>query len=171
MKKKFYTSSFNVVKGAEAVQNARVFSIATKVPADCAGMKTIPELAPGWDIVGPYKAAEKNGADMAEAQKVYEKTYWNNVLKDLNPDIIPDGSILCCYENSSKFCHRQTVARWATWASSDIEYGGELDTAKKVFDVLTQDIQTDLFEKETIEMKEVNTDTTVVTTVTENNNI
>lgn len=167
--KKFYTSSFNVVKGAEAVQNARVFSIATKVPSDCEGMKTIPELAPGWNIVGPYKKAEKEGMDLEAAKAEYEKEYYKNVLKKLNPDIIPDGSILCCYENSSKFCHRQTVARWATWANADIKYGGELDTAKKVFDVLAKDVQTNLnFEEETIEMKEVNTDTTV-TTVAENN--
>lgn len=169
--KKFYTSSFNVIKGAEAVQNARVFSIATKVPADCADMKTIPELAPGWDIVGPYKSAEKNGSDMAEAQKVYEKAYWNNILKNLSPDIIPDGAILCCYENSSKFCHRQTVARWATWADTNVEYGGELDTAKKVFDVINAEVQTDLnFEEEENEMTN-NTDTivTTVNTVVKNN--
>lgn len=180
MKKIFYTASFNVVKGAEAVQNVRVFSIATKVPSDCEGMKTIPELAPGWDIVGPYKEAEKDGSDMAEARKVYEKTYWNNVLKNVTPDIIPDGSILCCYENAKKFCHRQTVARWAIWADKNVEYGGELDTAKKVFDVLSKDVQVDFdFEEET-EMKNevinnVATDTIVtsvqntVNTVVENN--
>lgn len=179
MKKKLYTSSFTVVRGACAVQNEHVFSIAAKTPDDCAGMKHIPELVPGWDIVGPYKKAEKSGLDMTAAEEAYKKAYYNNILKNLNPDIIPDGAILCCYENSSKFCHRQLVAKWAVWADKNVEFGGELDTAKKVFDVLAKDIQVGFdFEEET-EMKNevinnVATDTIVaqtntVNTVVENN--
>ena len=51
-----------------------------------------------------------------ENTKYYVKEYYNQVLSQLDPNnmlkIIPDGSILLCYEDNNEFCHRHLVAFW-----------------------------------------------------------
>ena len=51
-----------------------------------------------------------------ENTRYYVEEYYKQVLSKLDPtevlDIIPDGSILLCYEENSDFCHRHLVAFW-----------------------------------------------------------
>lgn len=51
-----------------------------------------------------------------ENTRFYIKEFYNNVLKKLDPEEvlmnIPDRSILLCFEDNNKFCHRHLVAFW-----------------------------------------------------------
>ena len=50
-----------------------------------------------------------------ENNKFYVEQYYNHVLSKLDPDKIYrelDSSILLCYEDNEKFCHRHIVAEW-----------------------------------------------------------
>lgn len=50
-----------------------------------------------------------------ENNRYYVQEYWNQVLSKLNPEKVYDeldNSILLCYEDNTKFCHRHIVAAW-----------------------------------------------------------
>lgn len=74
--------------------------------------KRLPELAPTWYLVGGYKVG-----DIGEKEYV---SIYLEILQDrkLTPekilDIIPNDSILLCYESPSDFCHRRVLAEWVT---------------------------------------------------------
>ena len=54
--------------------------------------------------------------DELENNRFYIREFYNKVLKDLDPEEvlmqIPDKSILLCFEDNDKFCHRHLVAFW-----------------------------------------------------------
>jgi len=77
--------------------------------------KALTKLAPKlsflniWhDNIGKVSEEENN--------RFYIKEFYNKVLKDLDPEEvliqIPDKSILLCFEDNDKFCHRHLVAFW-----------------------------------------------------------
>jgi hypothetical protein len=51
-----------------------------------------------------------------ENTKYYMREYYKQVLSKLDPqdvyNLIPDGSILLCYEDNDKFCHRFPFCFW-----------------------------------------------------------
>lgn len=52
---------------------------------------------------------------LEENNKYYIEEYYKQVLKDLDPEEIYkqlDNSVLLCYEENNKFCHRHIVAAW-----------------------------------------------------------
>lgn len=54
--------------------------------------------------------------DELENNRFYIREFYNKVLKDLDPEEvllqIPNKSILLCFEDNNKFCHRHLVAFW-----------------------------------------------------------
>ena len=71
-----------------------------------------PKLAPPLDLVLKIKNKQCT-------KQEYIERYTNEVLNRLNPYVVynelinlVDDPILCCYEKSNRFCHRQLVAEW-----------------------------------------------------------
>lgn len=82
-------------------------AISAKVPDFYKG-RCYKKLAPTWDI---FKEWKETGDE-----KLYTKRYCEEVLSKLNPievyNELGEDSILLCFENSEKFCHRHIVANW-----------------------------------------------------------
>lgn len=56
-----------------------------------------------------------NNLSEKENNKYYIREFYHNILKNLEPQEIYhelDNSILLCYEDNNKFCHRHIVAAW-----------------------------------------------------------
>jgi len=53
-------------------------------------------------------------------EKYFEKVYYEEVLKDLNPMKVyvdlGQNAVLLCWEKSGDFCHRHIVADWLSKA-------------------------------------------------------
>ena len=75
----------------------------------------ISELAPKKSF---WKIWHDNIGKISEEEntRYYISNYYKEVLSKLDPkevlNLIPDGSILLCYENNNEFCHRHIVAFW-----------------------------------------------------------
>lgn len=61
-------------------------------------------LAPSVELLNGYK----NGTVTKEE---YEKIF-NAQLEGIDPSIVPDNSVLLCFEKPGDFCHRHLVAAW-----------------------------------------------------------
>lgn len=76
---------------------------------------TLPILAPKKEF---WKVWHDNIGKIPEEEnnKYYVKQYYEQVLKKLDPktvlNMIPDGSILLCYEDHDEFCHRHIFSAW-----------------------------------------------------------
>lgn len=72
-------------------------------------LRTYPQLYPGWDLVGRYKAGMQSEV---EARELYQ----SQVLAQLDPQNVwkrlGADAILLCWEKAGKFCHRRLVAHW-----------------------------------------------------------
>lgn len=77
--------------------------------------RCIPMLAPKY---GFWKIWHDNIGKISEEEntKYYMREYFKQVLSKLDPqevyDLIPDESILLCYEDNDKFCHRFLFCFW-----------------------------------------------------------
>ena len=71
-------------------------------------------LAPPEDLFRTWKYNIGNISEK-ENNQYYIKEYYNRVLKNLNPEEVYkvlNNSILLCYEEHDKFCHRHIVTAW-----------------------------------------------------------
>ena len=68
------------------------------------------QLSPSKSILYNYK---NNIINEEEYEDLYIKLL---VSRQLNPqkiaDMIPDNSVMLCYEKSDKFCHRHILGKW-----------------------------------------------------------
>ena len=76
--------------------------------------KCYPKLAPKLSF---WKVWHDNIGKISEEEnnRYYVEEYWNQVLSKLDPEEVYrelDGSVLLCYEDNDKFCHRHIVAAW-----------------------------------------------------------
>ena len=77
--------------------------------------RCLPQLAPKKEF---YKIWHDNIGKISEEENIifYMTEYYKQVLSKLDPqevyDMIPDGSILLCYEEPDEFCHRHIFAFW-----------------------------------------------------------
>ena len=77
--------------------------------------RCIPMLAPKYSF---WKIWHDNIGKIPEEEntKYYMREYYKQVLSKLDPqdvyDLIPDGSILLCYEENDMFCHRFPFCFW-----------------------------------------------------------
>lgn len=82
-------------------------SIALKSPDFYQGREYLP-LAPTWEILSNYK---KN-----HDIHLYTERYVSEILIPLDPQKVFEDlgkySVLLCWENPDKFCHRRIVAKW-----------------------------------------------------------
>lgn len=73
------------------------------------------KLAPKWSF-GKIWHDNIGKIDELENNRFYIREFYNKVLKDLDPEEvllqIPNKSILLCFEDNNKFCHRHLVAFW-----------------------------------------------------------
>ena len=104
-----YTSNY-----ARNGKNPLAVAISVSVPQWYNG-KRLSQLSPSWDIVSAYK-------NKSISEDEYAVEYFNLLkTRQLDPieiiSIIPDKSILLCYEPPNQFCHRHLVAQWLSEGS------------------------------------------------------
>lgn len=116
--KEIYTSYYNKVdKIKEKCEGFDLVSISTSIPEFASDISVnCKALAPGWDLVSPYKNMIKDGGSEKSAWDIYVEGYNEKVLSkiDCNKlyDLLPDKCVLLCYEGRDKNCHRHLVAQW-----------------------------------------------------------
>lgn len=66
-------------------------------------------LCPPWSLI---KAAKSKKI----SQSQYEKTYYELILNNLNPEKVYEelghDAVLLCWEKPGEFCHRHIVSKW-----------------------------------------------------------
>lgn len=102
--KQIFTSNY-----ARNGKNPSAVAISVFAPKWYVG-KHLKILAPTWEIV-------KNIKDGVIDEVDYTKQYLKILQeRELTPDkiinLIPDRSILLCYESPGDFCHRRVLAEW-----------------------------------------------------------
>jgi uncharacterized protein YeaO (DUF488 family) len=128
--KKIYTSNY-----ARQRNNPLAYAISVKAP-DWYNGKTLPLLAPTWDLVMDIKHGVIDNTE-------YEKRYLDLIdERNKNQEVsnlitsLPDQSFLLCYEKPNDYCHRHTLAIWVvTNLSIDME---EWKNKKEVKEELQQ---------------------------------
>ena len=91
----------------------------------------------------------KGKIDELENNKYYIENYYNQVLRDLNPQEIigelGDSIVLLCYERAADFCHRHIVAEWLRFNDIEVKEinfkGGtfnEPETPKYIAEILKE---------------------------------
>ena len=110
MNKIIYTSNYNNVKHGNKI------SISKDKGKD-AGYEgqTLLTLSPKEEFFRIWKN-NRGKINETENNLYYIKQFYNQILKNLDPDIIldslPNKAILLCYEDNDCFCHRHLVSFW-----------------------------------------------------------
>ena len=118
-KDKIYTSYF--AKATKIVPDRRLVSIALSSPDNWKG-SYYRELNPSPALLHNYKSG-----NITEEQ--YKETYTLETLNRLNPNKVYEdlkGKVLCCWEKSGEFCHRNLVLNWLSEALGENCVGGEI---------------------------------------------
>ena len=100
-----YTSYFAKVKTFPA--DSHVYSISNSSPFP---LEKLPYLVPSWDLVKRYKDGIIDEASYTAEYIAMLETNKDAILSQIL--VLPDNSILCCYEGPGKFCHRHILADW-----------------------------------------------------------
>lgn len=95
-----YTSYFTMANKIPSTLRKLSITSSKKITLD----GCIDALAPSWRLVFGYK----NGT-ISQAEYVEQ---YNAQLAKLDPAIVPDNSVLFCFEKPGDFCHRHLVAAW-----------------------------------------------------------
>lgn len=104
--KMLYTSNY-----ARQGQNPKAYAVSVK-PPDWYEGKTLPLLAPTWDIVSGIQKGVFTYDDYREEYlRLLEDRNKNNKVTDLIKSL-PEGSFLLCYEPPNEFCHRHILGQW-----------------------------------------------------------
>lgn len=80
------------------------------------------ELQPPLDVFLAYKHH-----DISEL--TFTELYYDRVLSNKDPNKIYEslkGKVICCWEPTGQFCHRQLVCEWINIAKGLGYIGGEL---------------------------------------------
>lgn len=103
--KQLYTSYF-----AKSGKHPMAYAITGETPKWLVGMQQIGKLAPTWSMVSMYKRGKLSREQFT--QLYFRLLDQRGITPQFIADILPEGSILCCYEGPGQFCHRYLAADW-----------------------------------------------------------
>ena len=116
---KVYASYFS--RACKILPDSMIVSIALTSPEGFKG-KFYRDLNPTSHLFNGYKYNNMSAEE-------YTKTYYYDVLRDLDPNIVYNnlkGKVICCWEKSGEFCHRNIVMKWLQENIGEDIIGGEI---------------------------------------------
>lgn len=116
---KVYTATYNLAN--KHLPNRRLIGVSIREPDYFKG-ELARELNPTEQLFFSYKGGNIN-------DKEFEDWYIKTVLGKLNPIEIYQkykGKVLCCWEESTEFCHRHIILKWLMDCLGEDILGGEI---------------------------------------------
>lgn len=125
--KQIYTSNY-----ARNSNNPKAIGISLMVPPWYNGER-MEILAPTREMIEKHKYNKAIYNDNDYSVDYIDLLKERNLTPELVLDMIPDGSILLCYEKPYDFCHRRVLAEWIEYHTGNpiLEWKNEKELRKE----------------------------------------